>query len=48
MLDLKSRLEIQDLMKILGESKFKYEIEMNKSSVNGEINYLEIRIVSKK
>ncbi len=44
MLDLRSRLEIQDLMRILGESKLKYGLTMNKCSRNGEITYLEIRI----
>jgi len=44
MLDLKNKLEIQDLIRELEENKLKYGMTMNKCSRNGEITYLEIRI----
>lgn len=44
MLDLRNKLEFQDLIKELEENKLKYGMTVNKCSRNGEITYLEIRI----
>lgn len=44
MLDLKNKLEIQDLIRELEENKLNYEVITTKASNKGEITYLEIRI----
>lgn len=46
MLDIKNKLEIQDIIKELEDSKFKYDMTTSKNIRKGEITYLEIRLVS--
>lgn len=47
MLDLRDKLEIQDLIREMEENKLNYEVMTTKSSNKGEITFLEIRIVGK-
>ena len=47
MLDLKNKIEIQDLIREIEENKLNYEVITSKSSNKGEITYLEIRLAGK-
>lgn len=44
MLELKNKLEIQDLIRELEENKLKYSMLTNKCLRNGELSNLEITI----
>lgn len=44
MLDIKNKLELQDLIRELEENKLNYEVMLGKTIIKGEITYLEIRI----
>ena len=44
MLDLRNKLELQDLIRELEENKLNYELMIGKTIIKGKITYLEIRI----
>lgn len=44
MLDLRNKLELQDLIRELEENKLNYEVMITKTIDKGEMPFLEIRI----